>query len=224
MNSETQLAHNIIYNALKPIEPLFGNTSHDHQVDNSRFHCKFRNLDSGSITRKQFYNLINQKNVVSVKKEWRDKFDLKAEDPEVWLISFICSSEVRMVQLQWKILHNIYGTGSLLFKMKKRETENCELCQERDTLSHFFVDCRYVRKVWNEAEKMINTIIGRHLVLDEKAILFGVFCDNPIVGGEFLRTVNKIILIGKLTISSFKSSKSGNIGVNFENELRLRGL
>ena len=224
INSETQLAHNIIYNALKPIEPLFGNASHNHQVDNSRFQCKFKNQDTGSITRKQFYNLINQKDIVSVKKEWRDKFNLKAEDPEIWLISFSCSSEVRVIQLQWKILHNIYGTGSLLFKMKKRETEDCDLCQERDTLSHFFVDCRYVRKVWNEAEKLINTIIGKHFVLDEKAILFGVFCDNSIVSGEFLRIVNKIILIGKLTISSFKSSKSGNIGVNFENELRLRGL
>ena len=115
----------------------------------------FRNIAAGGINRKVYYSLITQKPVVSVKRDYRIKFSIEENDPFIWLVAPSCTSEVKLIQLQWKILHNIYPTGTLLHKMKIRATEKCEFCEESDSKIHFFVNCPIAKKVWKEAVNYI---------------------------------------------------------------------
>ena len=146
-NAETQFAYNIIYNALKKIEKDIKDNLKIQREKPSAKCIIFKNVEVGGISRKAYYNMINHKHVVSVISKYRTEFLIEEHDSLVWQIAPCCSSEVKLIQLQWKILHNIYPTGSLLYKMKIRPTENCEFCGEYDSLSHFFANCLIAKRV-----------------------------------------------------------------------------
>ena len=58
------------------------------------------------------------------------------------------TKEVRLTELQWKLLHNIYPTNILLSKMRVRENNKCTYCPwEIDYIEHFFNDCAFVKKI-----------------------------------------------------------------------------
>ena len=62
-------------------------------------------------------------------------------------------SETKLIELQWKILHNIYPSGTLLKKMKIKDDEHCVFCGMIDSLVHFFIECDIANQAWEEAEK-----------------------------------------------------------------------
>ena len=117
---------------------------------------RFKSIDTGNISRKTYFNLLQNNNVLSVNRYLREKYEIEVDNTDIWLISYECVSEVKLIILQWKLLHNIYPTGTLLFKMKMRDNENCDMCGERDSLSHCFVQCPSVSEVWKMANFQIN--------------------------------------------------------------------
>ena len=223
VTAETQLVYNIIYNALAKIESdLKQSFSLSLSEDNSKLSF-FRGHEMGKINRKSYFKLISEKQTLSICKEWRDSYNVEEGNSNVWSISFSCTSEVRLIQLQWKILHRIYPTGTLLFKMKLKDKEDCDFCGERDTIPHFFAKCPLSQKLWFEAEKIVSSNLGKIFKFEEKIILLGIwFRDN--YHQKELKYINQVCLIGKLTISKFKFHKVGNIVLCLENELSERGL
>ena len=170
-----------------------------------------------------YFNLINKSEILSICKEWRDKYQIDKQTSDVWNISHKCCSEVKLRQLQWKILHKIYPTNTLLSKMKIKEHEECDFCSERDDITHFFASCPVSRKVWSEAEKKIGCYLGKIFKLSEKIIIIGLLGSENLSNKD-IDYINKVCLIGKMTISKYKFHKTGNIELTFENELRIRGL
>ena len=221
--AETQLAYNIIYNSLKRIESSLRQSYQRNMTNDNSNLFNFKGLVVGKITRKMYYSLINENDVLSMCKEWRDNYQIEMENSDIWNMSHKTSSEVKIRQLQWKILHKIYPTCTLLFKMKLKEHENCEFCNERDTLIHFFSSCQVSKKLWYEAEKKISSYLGKIFNLSEKMIIFGLLrCES--LSQKDVNYINKVCLVGKLSISKFKFHKTGRIELVFENELRIRGL
>ena len=222
-SAETQFAYNIIYNSLKRIEPALRQSYQRNMINNYPNLFLFKGLVVGKITRKMYYSLINKKDVLSLCKEWRDDYQIEMENSDIWTMSYKSISEVKIRQLQWKILHKIYPTGTLLFKMKLKDQDNCEFCNERDTLIHFFSTCQVSKRLWCEAEKKISSYLGKIFKLSEKIIIFGLLCCESFSQGD-VNYINRVCLIGKLSISKYKFYRTGNIELVFENELRIRGL
>ena len=135
-----------------------------------------------------------------------------------------CTKEVKLRELQWKILHNIYPTSTLRFKMKLRNDENCVFCGQRDTISHFFVDCSFINKIWNKAEYYIFCEVGSQIKLDEKTILIGFNNSSSEISAECVNFINYICLIAKNTISKAKFYKTKNCEILFEKDIELRKL
>ena len=73
-NAETQFAYNIIFNALKRIENSIVNENEQQNIDNALQTIIFKDAVAGGISRKAYYNLINQKPIISVKRDLRTKF------------------------------------------------------------------------------------------------------------------------------------------------------
>ena len=226
LNAETQLAYNIIFNALKKIEIKIKENIASQQLQSDTGEFLFRNLEVGRISRKIYYNIINEKNVTSIIREFRERFLIQENDPNVWSVAPSCTSEVKLIQLQWKILHNIYPTGTLLNKMKIRQTENCQICGERDSLSHFFVECSIAKTIWKEVELVVYNMLGIKIKLNERRVLLGILKgdDIGICTTKSLDLINRVILIGKHTISKFKVDNSGNPIILLEKELWIRNL
>ena len=224
MTAETHLAYNIIFNALKKVEGDIKSSLEILPTQISTNKYLFQELETGCISRKNYYNLINKKVTVSVKKTFRDMYQIEEHNTDVWYSALQSTSEVKLIQLQWKILHNIYPTGVLLHKMKKRPSDQCEFCDQQDTLVHFFVSCPVSRELWNEAETILARKLDTLFKLDERSILFGLSDDISISNG-YSAFVNLVCLIGKQTISSFKYDKCvGKIAFWFEKQLSLRDI
>ena len=221
--AETQLIYNIIYNALIKIELPLRQSYLMNLNKESLNQSLFKNCVIGNISRKMYFKLINKSETLSINREWRETYDIDKENTKLWSMSHECSSEIKLRQLQWKILHRIYPTNTLLFKMKIKVSEECDFCNERDTIIHFFACCPVSKIVWHEAEKKISCCVGKIFKLSEKIIIFGIEgWDN--FSNKDIKFINNVCLVGKMTISKYKFKKSAPIDLMFENELRIRGL
>ena len=222
--ADSYFAYNIIYNALKKVEVEVRNSYAQNPNNRPNVPFRFKSIDTGNISRKTYFSLLQNNNVLSVNRYLREKYEIEVDNTDIWLISYECVSEVKLIILQWKLLHNIYPTGTLLFKMKMRDDENCDMCGERDSLSHCFVQCPSVSEVWKMAEVYIFKLTNQTFKLDEKTIMVGLFDLNTKLGKKLKLIVNKVCLIGKFTISKYRVSKTGKITILFEREMMIRNM
>ena len=79
---------------------------------------------------------------------WSQKFNTEIDWPYTWSLLFRLRLDTKCTELHWKIIHNIYPTKVLLQKMKIKDNNICEHCNQVDTIEHFFVQCRIVKPLW----------------------------------------------------------------------------
>ena len=126
---------------------------------------------------------------------WTRRYNIIFQQ-QFWLIPLHCTKETHLRVLQWKIIHEIYPTGTLLKKMKLKESDLCKFCDLRDTPLHFFFECRSVSALWNEVEKIISYKTGCTLSLDSKEVLLGMLSKVGLKRKDICN-INLILLIGK---------------------------
>ena len=128
---------------------------------------------------------------------WQQKLGVHI-DENVWQMPRKATKEIRLKELQWKIVHRIYPTNIILQKMKVSETNKCNYCVDIiDHLEHFFCECTFVTGLWQHIESMIAVALGRRVKLTTKNILFGVQGDT-VMSETSQNYVNHVILIGKV--------------------------
>ena len=69
---------------------------------------------------------------------------------------FYCTKNNQFSVFQYKILHRILSTNSLLFKWKLKETQLCNFCNEaKETILHLFWECNIVKSLWLEMAEIL---------------------------------------------------------------------
>ena len=150
------------------------------------------------LTCKIIYNLLIQhKNLPPPTAEKRllmCGFD-PAQRRKVYSLPFSVTKETKLSVFQFKIIHNILSTNSLLYKMKIVDSPDCPFCPDiKQTASHLFVHCPRAVSFWNDFIKSYSQQCKKHnaTTLSENQILYGVLeSSSP------LQTLNHLILIGK---------------------------
>ena len=209
--------HNIIYNACQKYEgKIEKSTSSNHEI-------YFRGKVVGEIGRKGFLQILKQKQESHIITFWKRKFNVDI-GKEHWTAGIESTREVRLRELHWKILHNIYPTNILLHKMKIRETNKCDFCDCDDFNDHFFVHCRKVQSLWIEIEKLLMFILNKQIKLTVCDKLIGIKRSEKGFNVKEKNIINHAILIGKLTISKFRYGMRFNIIDMFHREATLRHL
>ncbi len=73
-------------------------------------------------------------------------------EPQVWkqisTMSFITVRDTKIQTFQYKIIHNIISCNQRLYKIKIKETNECNFCNDIDNLPHFFLTCNKVKHFW----------------------------------------------------------------------------
>ena len=133
------------------------------------------------------------------------------------------TNETKLIVLHWKIVHNIYVTGILLEKMKKRRNNKCMYCGEVETIEHFFYECRELRKLWNEVKVIIDIISNGKIKISEKEAILGII-DKTGLNEELINKINIIIILAKKSIGQVKYGDKYHYILNFENLLRIRKI
>ena len=151
---------------------------------------------------------------------WENRFGHKL-CPETWNNLFENIKETKLLEMQWKILHNIYPTNILLKKIGKKNSENCDFCSEKDYVEHTFFRCSRLKIFWKRISSLINEKLNKKISLSEKSVLLGIEQEHQDLTKKECKFINWIILVGKLSVVKSNFQRI-NINVLFEKELNLR--
>lgn len=78
---------------------------------------------------------------------------------KLYLLPFEVTKEVKLSMFQYKIIHNILCTKSLLFKMKKEDSPHCPLCPADHTTRLEISTCKLAKCEWFfEVASLKNTL------------------------------------------------------------------
>ena len=133
---------------------------------------------------------------------WNRKLQFKI-GKSTWLLPRKVTKEVRLRELHWKIVHNLYPTNILLQKMGKTNSANCSYCLDiLDTMEHFFYDCPRSICLWEIVERKLGDTIQKQISLSRNEVIFGTFNDR--FSKQELSLINNAVLIGKMCISKYK--------------------
>ena len=153
---------------------------------------------------------------------WLNKFNVVLDD-QFLTISKKVTKESRLRELHWKIVHNIYPTNILLFRMGIANSNKCTYCQQEiDFIEHFFFECTKIRTLWTHIESLFQTKFGKHIIIKKEDVLLGKKRDTLNI--DMFTYLNHLILIGKMCISKFRYGTPVDIILMFDKEMLLRKL
>ena len=98
-------------------------------------------------------------------------------------------------EFQYKILHRYLPTNSLLYKMKKVESNRCTFCNLYvETVKHIFYECIESKNLWFMIQIVLEKIDCTVTKLICKDVVLGYKLENVTVNNMF---INNVILQGK---------------------------
>ena len=81
--------------------------------------------------------------------------------------------EIKLTVFQYKIIHRILPTDSLLQKLKKVASPSCPFCpSESQTLRHLFINCVHASSFWNRFQEWHSISSNTKLLLSELEVMF----------------------------------------------------
>ena len=202
-----------ISNALKDL------CRHDNFNDENAFY--FGDYNVLSLDRKLFYDIIRHPGTPLCASRWKRQYNVEIATSHWAMVHSIKESKLKA--LTWKVLHNIYPTNILLFKMKLSNTQNCKYCGQMDFLEHFFYSCVKINPLWKNIKNDIYMSTGVRYDIQEADVLLGAQRTDNILRKTVIK-INYWLAIGKMVISKYRYGKSRNIFEIYETECQLRKL
>ena len=179
----------------------------------------FKNKPLERMKVKDFREIIN-KNLLTPCSVgfWKRKLNIDITNSH-WDLAAYSNKETRLRVLQWKILHNIYPTKILLFKIGKADTNKCDACNagEIDYIEHFFFTCRAIKSIWGLVCQEILTKYNLRINITLEIALLG-FTDK----NKHMHAINHLISIAKMCISKYRYGDRNPIDLIFHREFSIR--
>jgi hypothetical protein len=109
---------------------------------------------------------------------------------------------------KWKLIHFILPCKELLTQWRIVNNSDCLVCKEKENYKHFYFDCKYYKKYWQEVKKMTrNLYIGDH-VFNLETLVFGYkIYDQAYFDLNLLRTLIFVSIYKAYYISNKKQKK-----------------
>ena len=117
----------------------------------------------------------------------------KTDLTKIYLLPFKATREIKLTMFQYKIIHRILPTNSLLHKMKKVSPPSCPFCpSECQTLWHLFINCMHASSFWNRFQEWYSISSNTKLLLSELEVMFGIIRCHT-----YCLALNHLIILGK---------------------------
>jgi hypothetical protein len=123
-------------------------------------------------------------------------------DEDEWKIIFKTPLIIKRTKLrtfQYKILYNLIPCNLYLNRIRRSDSNKCDLCKKLDDLGHYFYECQPVHTFWNRFGQWWHGMTGENIVIDKKMCIFGTV-DNSIKN----KLLNACIIIAKWYIFKMK--------------------
>ena len=148
-------------------------------------------------SREVYWTLINknEKTPTCIESWKKESLDFGTKQWEsIFILPFRSVSDIKIRELQLKIIHRFYPSQCLVSKWDKDVDEICYLCHtDVANTSHTFSECKVIIEFWNSLSDVIAPILSLYSAsLNSKQILFGII---PYTLGN--HCINHCILHGK---------------------------
>ncbi len=148
------------------------------------------------ITSKDIYwkllgEKIKQPTCVS---SWQRKFYFEFTESE-WKTTFKLPSkltkDVKVIELQTKILHRVYACNSYVARFDKSVYEKCKICNVKCDICHMFYHCEDVKRFWYNFLRWWNANFATlYIDISITDVIFGILLPKS-------ETINYCILLAK---------------------------
>ena len=193
-----------------------------HLINNDKIRAintNFRDKSLTKITVRHFREIINSNTLSPCGAGfWKRKLNEDITKLH-WKLANAVTKESRLKVLQWKILHNIYPTKILLYKIGKADSNKCDACDmdEIDFIEHFFFTCKTINPIWKLVTTEIMLKLDTHINITQNIALLG-YTEKT----KHSNKINHLISLAKMCISKYRYGERTPISIIFNRELRLR--
>jgi len=127
------------------------------------------------ISTKELRQRLQQDIIIRKKVETlNDKFNIPNNLDNPFITCKEMTKDVKLRNVQYKILHNIYPTMKHLHTWKIKDTPNCANCQIPETIAHAVWECPVAQQTINNLTIVYNATNNTHLTLDKKSVIYGI--------------------------------------------------
>jgi hypothetical protein len=90
-------------------------------------------------------------------------------------LPFITTKSSKLQWFQYRIIHRILGTNSLLYEINQKPNDKCSFClEEVEKIERIFWSCNKISKLWEDLNNWIFEKTEIELPLNLTIILFGI--------------------------------------------------
>lgn len=142
--------------------------------------------DIDILSAKRMYSklLASSTHVNTALKRWQEgDDDLQISGAVEWTAAcyraFNATRETKVQSFQYKVLNRVIPCGVFLKRLRIRETDECSLCQVKDSIAHFLFNCRTIRAFWQGICTWFNNADDLYLnQISAKEFIFGIPKEN----------------------------------------------
>ena len=127
-----------------------------------------------------YWHLINETLVLpTCIKSWNDRLELNLDQTnwkQIFLLPFQCTNDVKVRDLQIKILHRFYPCKSLISKWDNEAQDICNLCGKNNAnILHTFYDCHKIVEFYMSLYMLLEKVISMYVKeIKNNIVLFGI--------------------------------------------------
>ena len=118
---------------------------------------------------------LNEQPILPGKNKWIEELNL--DDTENWEFLFMlpikCKLNARSTYFQIQVLHRTLVTNRKLMQFNIRDNEQCDNCNDIETISHLLYECQNARRIWDNVVEWLRGISPNDMYFDKKSILLG---------------------------------------------------
>lgn len=182
LNAEKQnLRHNNLYLDIHQIYHTIPGSWRRLLLNTSRTHPEYRLHYNGTNkwsekgpTLKDIKIILNQGMELNINNHVTEKHPTIVQGFKNPFVSLLkTTKDVKLKNIQYKILHNIYPTMQHLHKWKLKPTPNCSMCNSNETIKHAIFECPIANDAINKLERFVLDKTGVNIVLDYNDVLLG---------------------------------------------------
>ncbi len=149
---------------------------------------------------------------------WKETLDLSGGDfIQIYRENISQVKDKKIAEFNLKVLHCILPCNDNLAKWKRKESKECCICGDVETIEHMIFKCKNVQVVWTDISNILGfTVELRHIVL-------GIEKNNAV---SFILSLIAFLIYKHWLIKSLKNqSKVGILTLNmFKEELEYRSI
>jgi len=152
--------------------------------------CEFFDIFSNNlimahkVPRYSYSILIDKSPPAKSQLFWKDLFKnyIDAEDLDwetIHIRNFKCTIETQLRSFYFKLFHRAIAFNNFLFKIGRKESPLCSLCNESpETFVHIFCECDKVKPIWEALLNLINAKLHADYLFNNFDLMFGVLDDS----------------------------------------------